>query len=142
MWYFNEIVQHTWTINPTTVNTATVLNWTQQSAHNATPTVDSSGKNLCWSRFIAVTGAGVLHGGRILRRRHGGWTEPSNEVRTTEGISDTLIKTVHRHTISTGIDLIHQRSVEDAVNYPKPMRLSASVAATQAAVLPTGCLVT
>jgi hypothetical protein len=117
MWYFNEIVQHTWTINPTTVNTATVL-WTQQSAHNGTPTVDSSGKNLCWSRFIAVTEPVCYMEGAYFGGANGGWTEPSNEVRTTEGISDTLIKTVHRHTISTGIDLIHQRSVEDAVNYP------------------------
>ena len=36
MWYFNEILQHTWTVNATTVNTATVL-WTQQSSHNGTP---------------------------------------------------------------------------------------------------------
>src|ERR1700677_1157171 len=45
-------------------------------------------------------------------------SEPSNEVRGTMGVSDTLIKTIHRHTISTGIDLIHQRAVENAVNYP------------------------
>ena len=49
---------------------------------------------------------------------NGGWTEPSNEVRGTEGISDTLIKTIHRHTMSVGIDMQHQRAVEDAANYP------------------------
>ncbi len=49
---------------------------------------------------------------------NGGWTEPSDEVRGTLGVSDTLIKTIQRHTISAGIDLIHQRAVENASNYP------------------------
>jgi hypothetical protein len=50
MWYFHEIVQHTWTLNPSTVNTATVL-WTQQSAHNGAAVVDHNGKPMCWSRL-------------------------------------------------------------------------------------------
>ena len=117
MWYFNEILQHTWTINPTTVNTATVL-WTQQSAHNGTPVVDNSGKKMCWSRYINLTEPVCYMEGANFGGANGGWTEPSDEVRSTEGISDTLIKTIHRHTLSTGIDLIHQRAVEDAANYP------------------------
>jgi len=117
MWYFNEIVQHTWTVNPTTVNTATIL-WTQQSAHNGTPVVDTNGKNLCWSRFISITEPVCYMEGAYFGPASGGWTEPSDEVRGTMGISDTLIKTIHRHTISTGIDLIHQRAVENASNYP------------------------
>ena len=123
LWYFNEIVQHTWAVNSNTVNTATVL-WTQQSAHNGTAVVDNNGKNMCWSRYIKISEPvcymeGAYFGGSDGGGgANGGWTEPSNEVRGTEGISDTLITTIHRHTISTGIDLIHQRSVEDAGNYP------------------------
>jgi len=117
MWYFNEILQHTWTVNPTTVNTATVL-WTQQSAHNGTPVVDKNGKNMCWSRYIGIVEPVCYMEGANFGGANGGWTEPSNEVRSTEGISDTLIKTFNRHTVSTGIDLIHQRAVEDAANYP------------------------
>ena len=45
-------------------------------------------------------------------------TQPSDEVRGTIGLSDTLIKTIHRHTISAGIDLIHQRAVE-TTEYPQ-----------------------
>ncbi len=117
MWYFNEIMQHTWTLNPTTVNTATVL-WTQQSAHNGTPVLDSSGKQMCWSRYIAVTEPVCYMEGAYFGGANGGWTEPSNEVRSTEGFSDTLIKTIHRHTLSVGVDVIHQRAVENASNYP------------------------
>ena len=117
LWYFNEIVQHTWAVNSNTVNTATVL-WTQQSAHNGTAVVDKNGKQMCWSRYIAISEPVCYMEGAYFGTANGGWTEPSNEVRGTEGISDTLITTIHRHTISTGIDLIHQRSVEDAGNYP------------------------
>ncbi len=117
MWYFNEILQHTWTVNSNTVNTATVL-WTQQSAHNGTEVLDKNGKPMCWSRYIAITEPVCYMEGANFGGANGGWTEPSNEVRGTMGFSDTLIKTIHRHTISLGIDVLHQRAVENASNYP------------------------
>jgi hypothetical protein len=117
MWYLNEIAQHTWTVNPTTVNTATVL-WTQQSSHNGTPVLDHNGKQMCWSRYISITEPSCYMEGAYFGGANGGWTEPSDEVRTTEGFSDTLIKTIGRHSISVGIDVVHQRAVEDAANYP------------------------
>jgi hypothetical protein len=117
MWYFNEIAQHTWTVNPTTVNTFTGF-WTQQSSHNGTPVLDHNGKNMCWSRYINITEPGCYMEGAYFGGSNGGWTEPSNEVRGTIGFSDTLIKTVRRHTISAGIDFIHQRAVENASDYP------------------------
>ena len=121
-WYFNEIAQHTWTINPNTVNTVTAF-WTQQSAHNATAVNDSGGKPLCWSRFIAIVEPACYMEGAGFGGATGGWTEPSNEVRGTLGISDTLIKTMGRHTISAGIDLIHQRAVE-TTQYPQDAIIS------------------
>jgi hypothetical protein len=117
MWYFNEIAQHTWTVNPTTVNTFTGF-WTQQSSHNGTPVLDHNGKNMCWSRYISITEPGCYMEGAYFGSSNGGWTEPSNEVRGTIGFSDTLIKTIHRHTVSAGIDLVHQRAVENASDYP------------------------
>ncbi len=117
MWYFNEIVQHTWAVNPSMVNTVTAL-WTQQSAHNGTPVLDHNGKQMCWSRYISVSEPVCYMEGAYFGTANGGWTEPSNEVRGTLGVSDTLIKTIHRHTVSAGIDLIHQRAVENASNYP------------------------
>ncbi|MFZ1941196.1 MAG: carboxypeptidase regulatory-like domain-containing protein [Terracidiphilus sp.] len=116
-WYFNEIAQHTWTVNPTTVNTITLL-WTQQSVHNGTPVLDKNGKPMCWSRYIAITEPVCYMEGANFGGANGGWTEPSDEVRGTIGLTETLIKTVGRHTLSIGSDIIHQRAVENASNYP------------------------
>ena len=118
MYYYNEVLQHTWTINANTVNTASVL-WTEQSAHNAAAVVDHSGKAMCWSRYINVTelpGSCYMEGA-YFGGANGGWTEPSQEVRRTYGFSDTFIKTIHRHTISAGMDLMHQWAQENT-QYP------------------------
>ncbi len=117
MWYFNEIAQHTWTVNSNTVNTFTGF-WTQQNSHNGTDVLDHNGKKMCWSRYISITEPVCDMEGAYFGGSNGGWTEPSDEVRGTIGFSDTLIKTIKRHTISVGIDLVHQRAVEDASNYP------------------------
>ncbi|MGA9247763.1 MAG: carboxypeptidase-like regulatory domain-containing protein, partial [Candidatus Acidiferrales bacterium] len=53
MEFYNEAVSHTWTVSPTAVNTISVF-WTQMSAHNAAAVKDSSGQNMCWSRYINV----------------------------------------------------------------------------------------
>jgi hypothetical protein len=122
MWYFNEIAQHTWTVNPTTVNTFTGF-WTQQSAHNGASVLDHNSKPMCWSRYIAITEPACYMEGAGFGGATGGWTEPSNEVRGTIGFSDTLIKTIHRHTFSGGIDLRHQRAVE-TTQYPQDAIIS------------------
>jgi hypothetical protein len=116
-WYFNELLQHTWTVTPTTVNTISAF-WTEQSLHNGTAVVDHNGKQMCWSRYIAITEPACYMEGAGFGSANGGWTEPSNEVRSTLGFSDTFIKTINRHTISGGIDLIHQRAVE-TTQYPQ-----------------------
>ena len=116
-WYFNELLQHTWTLNSSTVNTVTAA-WTQQSVHNGTPVLDHNGKPMCWSRYIAITEPVCYMEGAYFGTANGGWTEPSDEVRGTLGLTDTLLKTMHRHTLSIGADIIHQRAVENASNYP------------------------
>ncbi|MGB7549252.1 MAG: carboxypeptidase-like regulatory domain-containing protein [Terracidiphilus sp.] len=116
--YYNEMLQHTWTLNSSTVNTASVL-WTQQSAHNAAAVKDHNGKDMCWSRYINITelpGQCYMEGA-YFGGSNGGWTEPSQEVRSTMGFSDTLIKTIHRHTLSAGMDLQRQSAVENT-QYP------------------------
>lgn len=120
MVYLNDVLTHTWTINPTTVNTASVF-WNEQSAHNQAAVLDHNGKPMCFSRYINVNelpgqcfmeGFTVSNGGF-----NGGWTEPSQEVRNTYGISDTVNKTLGRHTFSTGMDLMHQYA-EEYTQYP------------------------
>ena len=120
MEFYNEVLSHTWTITPTTVNTVSAF-WTQMSAHNAAAVKDSSGKNMCWSRYINVNelpgqcymeGFSVGDGGF-----NGGWTEPSQEVRTTFGVYDNFTKTLGKHVVSVGMNLQHQYAAENT-QYP------------------------
>jgi len=118
MYYYNEVLQHTWTLPGDAVNTATLL-WTEQSAHNAASVKDSSGKDMCWSRYINVTeptGSCYMEGA-TWGGTYGGWTEPSQEVRYSAGFSDTLLKTIHRHSLATGLDVMRQSAVENTL-YP------------------------
>jgi Carboxypeptidase regulatory-like domain len=120
MEFYNEALSHTWTISPTAVNTVSVF-WTQMSAHNASAVKDSSGQNMCWSRYINVNelpgqcymeGFSVGNGGF-----NGGWTEPSQEVRTTYGLYDNFSKTLGKHVLSVGMNLQHQYAAENT-QYP------------------------
>ena len=123
LWYFNEILQHTWTVNANTVNTATAL-WTEQTAHASGAVHDHNGKSMCWSRYIQITEPACYMEGAGIGGANGGWTEPTEEVRITHGFSDTLIKTVHRHTLSLGIDLMHQGATETTPGYPSDALIS------------------
>lgn len=117
MWYLNELLQHTWTLDANTVNTASVF-WTEQSAHNGSQVVDHQGKPMCWSRYINVNEpAGCSMEGASFGPASGGWTEPSQEVRSNMGFSDTFIRTIHRHTLSAGIEMQKQSAVENT-QYP------------------------
>lgn len=116
MWYLNELLQHSWTVNNSTVNTAS-LYWTSQSAHNSTAVLGSDNKPMCWSRFIGISEPVCYMEGAGYGGATGGWTEPSDEVRQTWGFSDTLLKSIHNHNIAVGIDVMHQRAVEDT-SYP------------------------
>jgi hypothetical protein len=120
MEFYNEALSHTWTVSPTTVNTVSVF-WTQMSAHNASAVKDSSGQNMCWSRYINVNelpgqcymeGFSVGNGGF-----NGGWTEPSQEVRTTYGLYDNFSHTFGKHVLSVGMNLQHQYAAENT-QYP------------------------
>ncbi len=122
MEYYNDVLEHTWTINPTTVNTVSVF-WNEMSAHNSAPTDDKSGKPMCFSRYINVNelpnqcwmeGFAVSGGNGGF---NGGWTEPSQEVRNTYGFTDTLRKILGRHDLSAGVDLMHQFA-EEYTQYP------------------------
>lgn len=120
MEYYNDVLEHTWTINPKAVNTVAVF-WSELSAHNSAPTVDHNGKPMCFSRYINVTELpgqcwmeGFSVGGNGF---NGGWTEPSQEVRKTYGFTDTFSATLNRHTLSAGVNLQHQYA-EEYTQYP------------------------
>jgi hypothetical protein len=117
MEYYNEVLTHTWTLNPTTINTFSLF-WTQMSAHNAAATNDSSGQPMCWSRYININELGCyFEGFNVNGQFQTGWTEPSQEVRTTYGLYDTFSKTLGKHFLSFGADLQHQFA-EELTQYP------------------------
>lgn len=120
MEFYNEALTHTWTVSPTAVNTVSVF-WMQMQAHNSAAVKDSNGQNMCWSRYITVTelpgqcymeGFSVSDGGF-----NGGWTEPSQEGRTTYGVYDNFSKTLGNHLLSFGANLQHQYA-QEATQYP------------------------
>ncbi|SPE26871.1 Cna B domain protein [Candidatus Sulfotelmatomonas gaucii] len=121
MYYFNDALEHTWTITPTTVNTISVF-WNQMSAHNGAQELDSNGKPMCLSRYINVSelpGQCYMEAMRVYAGYsiETGWDEPSQEVRNTLGLVDTVNKLVGRHSLTAGVDLMHQRAVE-STQYP------------------------
>ncbi len=120
--YFNNLLQHTWTINPKTVNSISVF-MTQMSAHSAAQELDSTGKAMCFSNVsigVNEIPGSCYMGALRINSNYGfesGWDEPSVEVRTTLGLTDTLNKTLGKHSITTGVDLMHQHAVENT-QYP------------------------
>ncbi len=117
MEYFNNIVGHTWTVNPTTVNTFTAF-WTQMSSHSSAAVNDSSGQPMCLSRYINVTDPGCyIEGLNITNGFQTGYTEPSAEIRTTYGLVDNVTRIAGNHTITAGVNVWRQFS-QQTTQYP------------------------
>jgi hypothetical protein len=133
MYYFNNLLQHTWTINPKTVNTISVF-MNQMTSHSAAQELGSDGKAMCFSNNsgdplgvnIGVnepTGSCYM-GALRINSNYGfesGWDEPSAEVRNTLGLTDTLNKIIGKHSFTAGIDLMHQHAVENTAYPTQPM---------------------
>ncbi len=133
MYYFNNMLQHNWTINPSTVNTLSVF-MNQNSAHSAAQELGSDGKALCFSNNSGDSSgvnigvnepAGSCYMGALrINSNYGfesGWDEPSAEVRNTLGLTDTLNKTLGKHSFTAGIDLLHQHAVENTAYPTQPL---------------------
>lgn len=110
--YYNELLQHTWTINSHSVNTASGF-FSEQTAHNSAAVNDHGGKPMCWSRYININEAQCYMEGANFGGAIGGYTEPSQEVRSTFGFSDAFLTTLGNHTIAIGIDVQRQSAVEN-----------------------------
>jgi hypothetical protein len=133
MYYFNNLLQHNWTINPTTVNTFSVF-MNQMTAHSGAQELGNDGKALCFSNNSAdplgvnigvnePTGSCYMGALRINSNDgfESGWDEPSSEVRTTVGFTDTLNKILGKHSFTAGLDLMHQHAVENTAYPTQPM---------------------
>jgi hypothetical protein len=133
MFYFNNLLQHTWTINPRTVNTISAF-MNQNTAHSAAQELGSDGKAMCFSNNsgdsngvnIGVTEpAGSCYMGALrINSNYGfesGWDEPSSEERNTLGFADTLNRIFGKHSLTAGIDLMYQHAVENTSYPTQPM---------------------
>jgi hypothetical protein len=112
--FFNEVLNHTWTISPSLVNAFSVF-WNQMHVYNAGTQLDSSGNAFCLSKFINVadpTGGCYSEGLGASGGFSSPYSEYTGEVRTSWGFSDYLTKTIGNHTLSAGVDLWHQRARE------------------------------
>ena len=131
--YFNNLLQHTWTINPTTVNTISAF-MNQMSAHSAAQELGSDGKAMCFSNNsgdsngvnigVSEPAGSCFMGALRINSNYGfesGWDEPSAEVRNTLGFTDTLNKILGKHSITAGVDLLHQHAVENTAYPTQPM---------------------
>ena len=117
--FFNEVVNHTWTINPSTVN-ALSLFWNQMHVYNAGTQLDSNGDAFCLSKFVNVSDpTGTCYSEGL--NANGGFSTPyseyTGEMRRSWGFSDYLTKIRGNHTFSFGADLWHQRAREQTY-YP------------------------
>jgi hypothetical protein len=132
-YYFNNLLQHTWTINPTTVNTISVF-MNQMSAHSAAQELGSDGKPMCFSNNsgdsngvnigVNEPAGSCFMGALRINSNYGfesGWDEPSAEVRNTLGFTDTVNKSLRKHSITAGIDLMHQHAVENTAYPTQPL---------------------
>jgi len=132
-YYFNNLLQHTWMVNPKTVNTISVF-MNQMTSHSGAQELGSDGKAMCFSNNsgdpngvnIGVnepTGSCYM-GALRINSNYGfesGWDEPSVEVRHTMGFTDTLNKIMGKHSMTAGIDLMHQHAVENTSYPTQPM---------------------
>lgn len=115
-WDYNEAFNHTWTINPSTVNVASLF-WTQMSGHTHAVSPDINGTPVCLHRYINVVDA-PYPGGQCFISGFGVTSafttasfNPAQEVRTTFGIYDTFTKTFGKNTLSAGTNLQHELAV-------------------------------
>ncbi len=110
--YYNGIVSHNWVLNAKTVNVFSGF-WTQMSSHSSAAVKDTSGQDVCLSRFTKVNEQGCfIEGLSVTNGFSTAYTEPSQEIRTSIGISDIFTRSVGRHTLAFGTDIWHQYAKE------------------------------
>jgi hypothetical protein len=121
--YLNLVAGHTWTINPTLLNSAT-LSWAQLDYSTGTIEKDLSGNPVCLSEYINVSDpagqcyigglsafdGNTLYGGGLGFSAFTG--NPNDTRRRYWWFTDTVNKTIGRHTITVGADIMHRYGFE------------------------------
>ncbi len=132
--FLSEVLNHTWQISPTTLNTF-ALGYIGYDFHTGTAILDANGQPICLSRFINVSdppGACymedlyALPGGSYSQYAPAtGFTSfssnPADTKRMDYTASETLTKTVGAHTFSAGVDLFHRHHTERSLFNQSPV---------------------
>ena len=131
--FLNEVLNHTWTINPSTLNTL-ALGYITYDLTTGTPVLDSSGKPICLSRFINVQDPpnecyledfNVNNGNVSQYTPTVGFSSfssnPFKTKRMDYSVTETFTKTAGRHTLSAGGDLFHRHHTESSLFIESPI---------------------
>jgi hypothetical protein len=116
---YNEVLTHTWTINPTLVNSISGSWMRLEFVDTATPK-DASGNAVCLSKYINVSDPPnicSMEGLSVSNGFNGGYFEPNTSTRTTYAITDLATKILGNHTLEAGVNAYHQYSRETSA-YP------------------------
>ena len=132
--FLSEVVNHTWTLSPTTLNTLAV-GYVSYDFHTGTAILNSSGQPLCLSEFINVADPpnacyiedlSALPGGSYSSYAPAtGFSSfssnPDDTKRRDYTLSETLSKTLGRHTVTVGGDLFHRHHTERSLFSTSPV---------------------
>jgi len=129
--FLSDVINHTWTINPTTLNTL-AFGYIGYDLTNGSPVLGTNGKPLCLSQFINVQDPpnqcyledfNVSDGSNNYSLDFGFTSFSSNPFktkRTDYSLSDTFTKTINRHTITAGVDVFHRHHNETSLFAESP----------------------
>ncbi len=117
---YNELISHTWTISPTSVNVASV-GWLQNDFFSGAHVTDRNNQPVCLSQYINVVdppGTCYPEGGlQVSNGFAQPYTAPNLEDRRTWTIADDYSQVVGQHTLILGGEGLHQYANEVAA-YP------------------------
>ena len=121
--YYNEAFGHSWMINSSTVNAVTV-SYTEMDALYAGRALDKNGALVCWSRYIAINELHCYIQTLSVSGGPGGSFSSPNGTggvnhRSTWGLTEQLMKTFQKHTLTAGMDL-HNERLQGGGDYPIP----------------------
>jgi len=125
--FYNEALNHAWMINQSTFNVFSVF-WTQFDGRGYAAVNDSNGQPMCLSRYIKVNeprGQCYMEGLNVTNGFTVPYAEPSQKLRTTVGVIESITSTVGRHTLSAGVDVFHHY-VQVTSQYPSEPIISFS----------------
>jgi len=131
--FLSEVLNHTWTINPSTLNTL-AFGYVGYDLTTGTPVLDASGKPICLSQFINVQDPpnecyledfNVSNGNNSSYSPTVGFTSfssnPFKTKRMDYSLSETFTKTAGRNTISAGADIFHRHHTESSLFIESPI---------------------